>query len=270
MLVNASSTFVAANGDGYEAQMGRWSRRLAPLIIGFAEISAAEHVLDVGCGTGSLTFELARNPRIRSVEGIDLSPTYVGYASERSRDSRVCFKVGDACALPFPDGSFDHSLSSLVLQFIPDARRAVREMKRVTRCGGTVIAATWDTENQVINRMFFETAGEFDAKARELRAAACARPVARPDGLIDVWRDAGLADVALNSLTISMDFASFADFWTPFEGKDGPYAQYFGTLPEHHKARLRNRLEAVYLNDDLDGPRSYPARAWAVKGRVLE
>jgi len=59
-----SSTFVAADGDGYELQMGRWSRRLAPLFIDFAGITDAKCVLDVGCGTGNLSFGLARNPEI--------------------------------------------------------------------------------------------------------------------------------------------------------------------------------------------------------------
>lgn len=263
-----SSTFAAANGDGYEAQMGRWSSRLAPLLIDFAGITAAERVLDVGCGTGSLTFALARNPRIRSVEGIDFSPVYVEYASQRSLDSRPRFKVADACELPFPDASFDHSLSSLVLQFIPDAEQAVHEMKRVTHSEGTVVAATWGTQDLVIHRIFFETAAELDATARELRAAACARPMARSDGLIGAWRDAGLTNVALDRLTISMDYSSFADFWTPIEGRDGPYAQYFGALGAEHKTKLRSMVEAVYLDGDPDGPRSYAATAWAVKGTV--
>jgi 2-polyprenyl-3-methyl-5-hydroxy-6-metoxy-1,4-benzoquinol methylase len=66
-----SSTFVSADGDGYECQMGRWSRRLAPLFIDFAGITEAEHVLDVGCGTGNLSFSLAQNPKIGRVSGLD-------------------------------------------------------------------------------------------------------------------------------------------------------------------------------------------------------
>ena len=267
--MTTSSTFLSADGDGYEAQMGRWSRRLAPLLIDFAGVTGAGRILDVGCGTGSLTFALAQNPRVCAVQGIDFSPAYVEHARQRACDARVGFQVGDACALPFADASFDHSLSSLVLQFIPDADRAVREMRRVTRSGGTVAATTWDTRGGlVIHRMFFDTAAVLDPNAGERRAKACTRPMSRLGGLANAWNDAGLVDVVQDSLTIRMDYPSFADFWTSLDGKDGPYADYLGTLGAERKAKLRSMVEAAYLDGDSDGPRSYAATAWAVKGRV--
>ena len=55
-----TSTFVSADGDGYELQMGRWSRRLAEPFLDFTGTADSDSVLDVGCGTGSLTFALSR------------------------------------------------------------------------------------------------------------------------------------------------------------------------------------------------------------------
>ena len=264
-----SSTFLSGDGEGYEAQMGRWSRQLAPLLIGFAGVTAAGRVLDVGCGTGSLTFALAQNPRIGSVHGVDFSPVYIEHARQQARDSRAFFQVGDACALSFEDASFDHSLSSLVLPFIPDADQAVREMRRVTRSGGTIAATAWDTRGGlVIYRMFFDTAAVLDEAANVRRAKACIRPATRQGGMARIWRDAGLLDVEQDSLTIRMDFPSFADFWTSLDGKDGPYAEYLVTLDARKKATLRDAVAAAYLDGDPDGPRSYSATAWAVKGRV--
>jgi ubiquinone/menaquinone biosynthesis C-methylase UbiE len=264
-----SSTFVSADGDGYELQMGRWSRRLAPLFIDFAGIVRAGRVLDVGCGTGNLSLCLAQNPEIGSVRGLDFSAVYVDYAKRRNQDARVDFQVGDACALPFPDGSFDHTLSMLVLQFIPQADLAVREMRRVTRPGGTVAAATWDTRGGLVfYRIFFDTVAILDQNAHARRARAYTRPMTRPGELARAWSEAGLQDIAQDTLTIRMDFQSFADFWAPCEGKDGPLADYVGTLGDDARASVRDAVMQAYLDGDPDGPRSYAATAWTVKGTV--
>ena len=120
-----SSIFLASDGDGYELQMGRWSRRLAPKFIEFAGIKNTERVLDVGCGTGSLTSTLALNPDIRGIQGVDFSAPYIEHAKRNNSGSRIQFQVGDACALPFGDKEFDHTLSMLVTPNYT-ARRATR------------------------------------------------------------------------------------------------------------------------------------------------
>lgn len=263
----APATFYATDGDGYEAQMGRWSQRLAPLLIDFAGIDGGR-VLDVGCGTGSLAAALARMSQITAVQGLDCSAVYVEHA-RRHCDAGIDFQVGNACSLPFADSSFDHTLSSLALQFVPDADRAVLEMRRVTRSGGIVAAATWDTRGGlIIWRIFFDTAAVLDPRANERRAKACARPMSKSDGLLRAWQDAGLVGVTLGSLAIRMDFTCFLDFWLPFEGRDGPYAEYVRTLSPEMRSNLRRLLEMAYRDGDPDGPRSFAATAWAVKGRV--
>jgi len=265
----ASSTFLSADGDGYELQMGRWSRRLAPMFVKFAAIAGAARVLDVGCGTGSLTFCLVQEPGIAGVLGMDFSPAYITHATRNNLDRRVTFQVGDACALPFPDASFDHALSMLVLQFIPRVELAVREMRRVTRPGGTIAAATWDSRGGLVaQRIILDTAAVLDPEGNACRARALTRPMSRPGDLVQAWRDAGLTDVVQDTLTIRMDYASFADFWAPAEGLDGPIAEYVGTLRPQARAKLRDLVRLAYLDGEVDGARSYAATAWAVKGRT--
>ena len=266
--MSESSTFMSADGDGYELQMGRWSKLLAPLFIEFARITSGERVLDLGCGTGSLSFALARNDRFAAIHGVDFSAAYVQYATKRSSERRLKFEIGDACALRFDNAAFDHVLSLLVLQFIPNADVAVREMRRVTRPGGTVAAATWDTATMPIHRIFFEAAAGVDPEARKIRSETCARPLARAGGLAEAWRQVGFCDVVQDRLTISMDFASFDDFWAPIEGRDGPFAKYFQQLLQTQKIEVRERVREAYLDGKSDGRRSYPAHAWAVRGAV--
>ena len=264
-----ASTFVASDGDGYELQMGRWSRRLAPLFIDFAETAGAKRFLDVGCGTGILAFCLANNAATISVHGIDLSTAYIDHARARIRDARLDFRVGDACALPFADASFDHSLSMLALQFIPQAQLAVCEMTRVTRPGGTVAAATLDTRGGLVaHRLILDTTAMLASSGHEFRARSCTRFMSQPEDLLCAWRNAGLADVVQSMLTIRMDFSSFADFWTPNEGAEGPIAQYLRRLSAEARRRLRDGVKLAYLDGAGDGSRSYAATAWVVKGRV--
>ena len=75
-----SSTFKGSDGDGYELQMGRWSRRLAEPFLDFSGFADGEQVLDVGCGTGSLTFALAARAKTSNICGLDFFPEYIGHA----------------------------------------------------------------------------------------------------------------------------------------------------------------------------------------------
>ncbi len=264
-----SSTFAAADGDAYELQMGRWSRKLAPLFLGFADIAGGGRVLDVGCGTGRLTEALASSPEVTEAHGIDFSAPYVDYARARVPGPNVQFTVADACALPFETAHFDHALSQLVLQFVPESEQAIREMRRVTRPGGTVAATVWDSRGGFVAfRMFRDTAAMLDRDADTRRGQLCTRPLSQPGGLGNAWRAAGLTDVTESELTIRMEFPDFADFWSPFDGKDGPFAAYVGTLDGPRRETLKAAVRRAYLDGDADGPRSYAATAWTVKGVV--
>lgn len=264
-----SSTFNAADGAGYERLMGRWSRRLAGPFLEFAGLGRDERVLDVGCGTGSLTFALAERADARSICGIDYSAAYIDHARQRCRDARIEFRVGDACSLPFPDGSFDRVLALLVLHFVPQPERAVAEMRRVARPGATVAAAVWDARGGfVANRIFFDTAAVLEPGGNASRARNYTRPMTRPGELAAAWRAAGMTDVEDVALTIRMEFASFDDYWSPYASKDGPGAAYVATLDEAGRARLRDAVRLAYLDGEPDGARSYAATAWAVKGVV--
>jgi ubiquinone/menaquinone biosynthesis C-methylase UbiE len=72
-----SSSFTVHDAAGYDQIMGRWSRKLAPLFIDFAGLAKGEKVLDVGCGTGSLTFALAGSRDPDEIAAIDFSPVFV-------------------------------------------------------------------------------------------------------------------------------------------------------------------------------------------------
>jgi SAM-dependent methyltransferase len=264
-----SSTFTAVSGEGYELQMGRWSRRLAESFLDFCGYRDGESVLDAGCGTGNLTFALARRAQDARIQAVDLSPAYIEHASKLNKSPNVTFRVGDICALPFADASFDRVLSLLVLHFVPDTKQAVSELRRVGRPGATVAAATWDARGGLVaHRILLDAAAMLGQRGKEFRARSFTRPMTRPGELAGAWRAAGFIDVRDTMLTIRMEFASFDDYWSPYLGKDGPGAQYISALSPAELDELRDRVREAYLDGEPDGPRSYAAVAWAVAGTV--
>lgn len=249
----------------YERFMGRWSVRLAPLLVKFADVGDGHSVLDIGSGTGALAFAVAQAAPGARVHGIDPSAAYVAFAQSRASGDRVRFTVGDAQRLDLADDSFDRVVSLLVVNFIPDRDAAVREMVRVARPGGVVAAAVWDYgEGMEMLRVFWDEAVAADpsiAAKDERHMPLCGR-----GELSAFWRTHGLQQVEEQALTIESAFASFDDYWTPFLGGQGPAGAYVARLPEPQRDALRERLRKRLAGGGADRPITLRARAWAVKG----
>lgn len=258
---------VFLNPEGYERLIGRWSQRLAPRLIEFAGIADGDRVLDVGVGTGSLSLAVLAGTRRSEVVGIDPSRSYVEYARSRTSDSRARFEVGDAQALAYPDASFDKTLALLVMNFIPDARKAVVEMRRVTKPGGVVAAAVWDYgEGMTMLRTFWDAAVALDSTAEPRHERHM--PYSRKGQLFSLWTATGLKDTKETSLVIPLAFASFEDFWQPFLSGVGPSGSYATSLPRERQYALRERLRQELLGEKPDTSFTLQARAWAVRGIV--
>jgi ubiquinone/menaquinone biosynthesis C-methylase UbiE len=101
---------------------------------------ATGSVLEVGVGTG---LNLAHYPAGVDVVGVDLSPAMVALARERARETgrAAQLRVANAEALDLPDASFDTVVGTFVLCSVADHRRAIAEMVRVLRPGGTLLLA---------------------------------------------------------------------------------------------------------------------------------
>jgi SAM-dependent methyltransferase len=262
-----SGTPMFARSEGYERYMGRWSRRLVPGYIAFAGVRNGDRVLDVGTGTGAVAAALAASLPASEIVGVDPSEAFIQFAQTHSASSGARFEVGDAQALRFPDAAFDQTLALLVMNFVPDHDKAIREMRRVTRTDGVVSACVWDYDaGMEMIRVFWDEVVALDPSlaGKDQRSMK----FARQGELGALWRKAGLVNVGEQPLVIEQPFASFDDYWKPFLGQAGAAGALVRTLGEEKIGQLEARLRKRLLGDGVDGPFTLKARAWCVRGQV--
>jgi SAM-dependent methyltransferase len=254
-------------GAPYERFVGRWSRLVAPELLAWlnVDVDAGAAWLDVGSGTGALSSAVLETASPGSVTGVDFSEGFVEHA--RSAVPGATFVVGDAQSLPFEADSFDVVVSGLVLNFVPDQPRAVAEMTRVAKPGGTVAVYVWDYAGRMeLIRYFWATASELDPAARELDEAQRFSAFERPEGLERLLGEAGQVGIESRAIEIATVFRDFDDYWEPFLGGQGPAPSYAASLGEAEQSRLREALRQRLPAAD-DGSISLVARAWAARGR---
>ena len=260
--------FSVAGADAYQRGIGRWSRRLAPEFLEFCG-PLPGRVLDIGCGTGILTESMLARGDVTGVVGIDINEPLLARARLDIADPRAGFEKVDAAALPFPDDHFDHAVSMLVVNFLEDRAASLREARRVTRRGGTVAAAIWDMRGGFMYARFaWDIAAALDADAAAERDKLFRTRFLRPGSLEALWAEVGLVDVRGQPLAIDMTFSDFDDYWQPLIAAGQTFSKYFGTLSTAAQARTYDAVRAAFLVGDDDGPRSFGARAFAVRGRV--
>jgi SAM-dependent methyltransferase len=245
--------------DAYGRFMGRYSEPLAAQFAELAEVSAGQRVLDVGCGPGALTAQMLDRVGTDAVSAVDPSEPFV--AAARKRFPGVDVRAGVAESLPFPDDVFDASLAQLVVHFMTDPVRGLREMARVTRPGGLVAACVWDHGGgRGPLSTFWRAAHDVDPHARDESGLAGARE----GDLADLCAAAGLGGVESSELTVRLRFDSFAAWWQPYTLGVGPAGDYVAQLDESHREVLRNRAAELLPS----GPFDVAATAWCVRAPV--
>jgi SAM-dependent methyltransferase len=253
-------------GDPYDRYAGRWSREVAPKFLAWLAPPKGAKFADIGCGTGALAAAILEQCAPSLVVGIEPSPGFLKSANENLAGRALVFK-GSAASIPLDDGAVDCVVSGLVLNFLPDPRAALIEMARVARDEGTIAAYVWDYAGRMqLMRRFWDAAIELDPAAKELDEGV-RFPLCKPEALAGLFAGAGLRSVATTTLDIPTRFASFDDFWQPFEGGQGPAPAYAMSLDEAARTRLREHLRQR-LPVTGKGAISLSARAFAVRGTV--
>jgi SAM-dependent methyltransferase len=244
--------------DAYDRFMGRYSVPLAPQLADLAGVTAGQRVIDVGCGPGALTGELVRRVGPEAVAAVDPSESFV--AAARSRHPEVRVERAAAEQLPFADDEFDAALAQLVVHFMADPVAGLREMARVTRPGGVVAACVWDhAGGGGPLSTFWQAAHELDMDViDESRLAG-----AREGHLAELFAGAGLVDIEERTISVSLEHATFEEWWEPFTLGVGPAGAFVAGLDGDGRERLHEECRRL----QPEPPFEVTASAWAVRGR---
>jgi len=250
------------DGEAYERSTARWSRAAGEVFLGWLALPDGLRWLDVGCGTGALTELIVDRCSPLSVSGVDPSAGQITYAKSRPLADNIDYQVGDAQQLPFDDQTFDVAAMALVISFVPDQTKAVSEMVRVVRPGGTVATFNWDLLG----------GGHFQQPIRDaIKSVGVVTPPRKSDehssvdGLVRLFQSGGLEGVTGHQFEIQLDFPDFDEYWDSqtslVNNSIRPIQEMSDATVERLKAILRERLPT-----DSNGGISFPARCNAVMG----
>ena len=227
-----------------------------PIILEGLRLRSGARVLDLGCGLGDDTFQIAERVGAGGrVTGVDVSATMIDEARRRAegRGLSVDFEVGDSQALRFETGTLDGVRAERMLMHVPDAERAIAEMARVLVPGGRISVFDMDWETQICDSPHKET-------TRTIALTFC-------DGMKNGWigrrmprlfKAHGIVDVAVTTITV---FVSY-EFLTLLLG---------GHVARLHDAGVVSRTEAnqwwtSLAEADRDGTFLYGFTAFIVSG----
>jgi ubiquinone/menaquinone biosynthesis C-methylase UbiE len=208
--------------DGY-------AEELAPVLEGVAEralevgrVTRGTRVLDVASGPGTLALRAAA--RGANVTAVDFSPAMISRLQKRAAAGAVDVHavVGDGQALELADGAFDAAFSLFGVIFFPDRTRGLRELARVLSTGGRAVVTSWPPTERV--PVFATVFSSLRSRMPQLALGGGRAPLGDPDDIRVELRDAGFADVQVEEVPVTYDFASMADAWRSMSRSTAPLA----------------------------------------------
>lgn len=258
----------AENADRYEATASRYWQSLLRAV----PIGRDEAILDIGCGTGRSTRDVARVASSGSVLGVDLSARMLERArATASADGlgNVRFEQGDAQVHPFPDAAFDLAISAFGAMFFADPVAAFANIARSLRLRGRLALLAW----RELQR------NEWVAAIRDalsLGRALPTPPVGAPGpfGLADrqhterILTDAGFVDVGFDEVNEPIRFGDDADDAFSFVATFGITRGLTQDLDDASRAAALDALHATLVEHESDDGVLFGGSAWLITALV--
>ncbi|QOR69321.1 methyltransferase domain-containing protein [Ruania alkalisoli] len=225
------------------------------LALAFADITPGTRLLDVACGSGALAIPAAR--RGAEVTAVDIAAQMIELLAERARQAGVSVdgRVMDAHALDLPDNSYDVSVSQNGVTMSTQLVRAIGEMVRVTRPGGTVLVAAFGPLPRVeFLRVFFAGVRSAVPGFAGLPTNPPPPPfqVAAPEALAAALTQAGVQEVAVHPVRWEIPVGSAQTLWDEVTSSNPLGAQAVAGLDASQRGEALRVLNGM-LRERFDG-----------------
>lgn len=260
----------ADHADRYEATSIGYEQSMLRAV----PIGRDDAILDVGCGTGRSTRDVARIASSGSVLGIDLSTKMLERARAATNAeglANVAFERGDAQVHPFPDGAFDLAISAFGAMFFADPVAAFANIARSLRPGGGLALLGW---RELPRNEWVSAIRDALALGRSLPMPPPGVP--GPFSLADrrhterILTGAGLVDVAFDEVDEPIRFGDDADDAFSFVGTFGITRGLTQDLDDPSRAAALDALHATLAAHETDDGVLFGGSAWLVTARVGE
>jgi ubiquinone/menaquinone biosynthesis C-methylase UbiE len=233
-------------------QQAGWTSALRLYLFERAGLVRARRVLEVGCGTGAILSGLTTTA---SIHGVDLDPARLVEA--RLHTPSASLTCGNALALPYQSGIFDITFCHFLLLWVHDPLMSLKEMKRVTRLGGAVLAlAEPDYTSRVDKPAALAPLGRWQTESLDRQGA----DTGLGRHLADLFRQAGMTPIEAGLIQNR-----------PGSGKELQNSQALSMPAERNMEWeiLAADLEGFVPTDEIRRLRSMDDRAWLDGERVL-
>jgi ubiquinone/menaquinone biosynthesis C-methylase UbiE len=277
--IHVANTEQAGAWDGHEGDVwtdhadryDRAGQRIWRRVLEAHPVRSADRVLDVGCGTGRPTRDMARLALDGEVTGIDLSTRMLELARKRAADeglANVTFVQGDAQVFPFDADAFDLAVSSFGAMFFNDPVAAFGNIGVGLRQGGTLALLAWRTLQE--NAWLMELRSSL-ALGRELPVPPLDAPtpfsLADPDRARAILGSAGFSDVELQPIDEQMDLGADAADALDFAKTMGIVEGLTDGLDDAARSTAMSNLEELFRRHETADGVLLGSAAWLITAR---
>ena len=279
MSVDVVNTEQAAAWDGHEGDVwteqadryDRASRRVWQRFVAAQLVGRADRVVDVGCGTGGPTRDVARAAVDGEVVGIDLSTRMLDLARKKSADEgldNVSFVRGDAQVFPFEPEAFDVAMSSFGAMFFNDPVAAYTNIRGGLRPDGTLALLAWRALQE--NEWLMKLRGAL-AVGRQLPMPPPDAPtpfaLAEPERVRTILESAGFGDVELEPIDEMMVLGTDASDALAFAKTMGIVEGLTNGLDDEARAEAMGNLAALFREHETADGVLLASAAWLITAR---